>query len=241
MLNITDTHIHLQDFNHDFALELLSLATIKNLILVSANCNDFEKISNLYKTSPQKITPSFGYHPWEALKPYSLELLKTYLTSHPSSLIGEIGLDGIKTPPSLEQHKLFSSQLSLAKILKRPVIIHGAKANPELYKYRLELSSIKYVYHSFPANLELLKFLISTEAYIGLGSSFINSPKAQTLISYLPKDKILFETDAPYQTKQETYLSTCQSNLIILSKLLNISPDNLEQTLSNNFKEFIKC
>ncbi len=241
MPNITDTHIHLQDFNHDFALELLSLASIKNLILVSANCNDFEKISTLHKTSPQKITPAFGYHPWQALTPYSLELLKTYLIKNKTSLIGEIGLDGIKTPPSLEQHELFSSQLSLAKILKRPVIIHGAKANSELYKYRSLLSSIKYVYHSFPANLELLKFLISTEAYIGLGSSFINSPKAQNLISYLPKDKILFETDAPYQTKQETYLSTCQSNLITLAKLLNISPNNLEQTLSNNFKEFIKC
>ena len=241
MIHITDTHIHLQDFNQDFALPLLSSPNINHLILISANSNDFNKISTLYHLHNTKITPSFGYHPWEANNTYDLPLLEDYLKKHSTSLIGEIGLDGIKQPPSKEQHQLFTSQLDLAQKLNRPTIIHGAKALNELSKYIKQLSSIKYVYHSFSPNTELLKFLNKSNAFIGLGSSFINHPKAKEYFHLLALNKILFETDAPYQLKEENYLQNTTKNLIKLSNLSSIPLDELEEILINNTMEFIKC
>ena len=122
MTHIIDTHIHLQDFNPDFTPLLLNSPMVKTLVLASASAKDFPLISKLYNTSPQKIIPAFGFHPWQANSPYDLESLKSYLFSTPTSIIGEIGLDGIKTPPTPNQHQLFSAQLDIAINSKKSVI-----------------------------------------------------------------------------------------------------------------------
>lgn len=241
MLNITDTHIHLQDFNQDFALKLLEYPAVSSFILVSASAKDFPLIDNLYKKSPQKIIPAFGYHPWQASTDYDLYLLREYLLRHKTSLVGEIGLDGIKSPPTPKQYELLSEELDLAKSLNKAVIIHGAKAFNNLKSYSPLLSTLKYVYHSFTPNLELLRFLIKTNAYIGLGKNFINHPKASQFISLIPQNKILFETDAPYQLKEENYLSNTTELLNKLSTLTNLTPKDLNNLLTANTTEFTKC
>ena len=241
MAHITDTHIHLQDFNQDFALKLLDNNSLFKFILISANHTDFNKISTLYQSNLKKIIPSFGYHPWYADNFCDIDLLQHYLTQNPNSLIGEIGLDGIKSPPTPAQHELFSKQLKLAHNLDRPIIIHGAKAFNALSSYEKELKSKKFVYHSFRPNHELLKFLIKTNAYIGLGNHFINNPKAKDVFAKLPLDKILFETDAPYQQKEADYEKNTLQNLKKLANLSNMAENELNEILEKNTMEFIKC
>lgn len=240
-MHFIDTHIHLQDFNPDFALEVINNPCLKKMILISAKKEDFSKISSLATKYKDKIIPAYGIHPWYSDTQNSIDTLEKELSNNPLALVGEIGLDNLKQKVSPLQHDLFNKQLDLAKHYNRPIIIHGAKAFNELLTYETRLKQTKFVYHGFTKNFELLKFINRCNGYFGLGPMFLKQKNASTYFNLMPIDKILFETDAPYQLDEKTYNQTTKENLEKLSKISTISLPKLQNILLKNTMEFIKC
>ena len=74
----------------------------------------------------------FGVHPWRTLDDAygidgELREVRAALERNPSAGVGEIGLDRLKTRemPKL-MREVFESQLKLAFVLERPLVLHGA-------------------------------------------------------------------------------------------------------------------
>lgn len=239
MLQFIDTHIHLQDFKPDFAPQVLKNSAAQKLILIATQPADFPKISALIKAHPQKMIGAFGIHPWYKDEPFSIEELKQKLIEFPNALIGEIGVDELREKVNDKQHQLFSAQLDVAKEYHRPVIIHAAKAFMALKEHEKELEKVRYVHHGFVKNQELLKFIINTGGYIGLSSLFLKQEKAQKLWEMMPKDRILFETDAPYRIDEANYNQIVQENLKSLALISNMAPEALSNLLIQNTQKFI--
>ena len=240
-MHFIDTHIHLQDFNPDFALEVINNLNLKKMILISAKNEDFQKISSLATKYKDKIIPAYGIHPWYNNTKNSINALEKELSNNPHALVGEIGLDNLKQKVSPLQHDLFNQQLDLAKRYNRPIIIHGAKAFAELLAYENTLKQLKFVYHGFTQNIELIKFINRCNGYFGLGPMFLKQKNASNYFSLMPINKILFETDAPYQLDEKTYNQTTKENLEKLSKISTIPLSKLQDILLKNTMEFIKC
>lgn len=240
MLQFIDTHIHLQDFKPDFAPPVLQHAAVKKLVLVSAKEDDYEKIAELMRAYPEKINGAFGVHPWYAQEEFHIEILREKLKQFPKALVGEIGVDELKEKVSQAQHQLFSAQLAVAKEFNRAVIVHAAKAFNALTEHEAALKQVKYVYHGYTKNNELLKFIIRTGGYIGLSELFFIQPKAAALWQTMPKDRILFESDAPYRIKEEKYLQTMQDNLLKLSEIAGMNAQELAELLMANTVSFLK-
>lgn len=236
-----DTHIHLQDFNPDFAPQVIDNPYLKNMILISAKLDDFTKITTLTNQYPNKLIPSYGIHPWYAKTLISIDELEDKLQKNKNALIGEIGLDALKEKVTSNQHNLFKQQLDLSIRYNRPTIIHGAKAFNELKDYSNILKKIKFTYHGYTKNIELLNFINECNGYIGLGPMFLKQKNAPIFIKSMPLNKILFETDAPYQLKENSYNQTTKENLELLSKISTIPLSELEDILLENTLEFIKC
>jgi Tat protein secretion system quality control protein TatD with DNase activity len=70
---------------------------------------------------------------------------------------------------------------------------------------------------------------------------FLKQKNASTYFNLMPIDKILFETDAPYQLDEKTYNQTTKENLEKLSKISTIPLPKLQNSLLKNTMEFIKC
>ena len=240
MLDFIDTHIHLQDFKADCALRVLEHKSVKKMVLVSAVKDDFISISALLQKYPEKLIGAFGIHPWYAKEKFDIEQLQEMLKQYPNALVGEIGVDELKEPVSPEQHFLFSMQLKLAQDYNRLVIVHAAKAFNALQEHEAELKKVKYVHHGFVKNKELLKFICKTGGYIGLGTLFLKQDKAYEMWQMMPKDKILFETDAPYRIKEEEYTETVQNNLRQLAHLVEEDETELAHQLMHNAEVFLK-
>ncbi len=161
------------------------------------------------------------------LKTLASGAIGTYGTSGvlgPSKVvaIGEIGLDYYwDSAPHDIQRSVLLEQLALAAESGLPVILHMREARDapqgncagDLLKLleqwvqglrsgRHPLAERPGVLHSFSGTLEMAQAAMSLGFYIGVTGSltYKNAGKRQEIISALPLERILLETDAPFQT-----------------------------------------
>jgi TatD DNase family protein len=138
--------------------------------------------------------------------------------------IGEIGLDyyWVKEPEKqAKQREILQQQLKLAQEVNLPVIIHMREENDAwfgqasidlieiLANWQNQLETQNHplakkpgVLHSFNGNLETAQKAIQHNFYIGVTGpvTYKNAEEKRRIISELPLEKLLIETDAPFLT-----------------------------------------
>ena len=239
-MQFIDTHIHLQDDKSNNATDIISQALNQGcakMICVSAMETDWEKVAELAKQYPDIIVPAFGVHPWYISK-QSLgwqTRLQQMLEQFPHALIGECGLDGFK--PDIEHQKqIFREQIEMAKHYNRPLIVHAVKAVSLLSEF-LPIMPRKFVVHGFNGKKEFLQMIIKAGGYIGIGDGLLKTAKAGDILKAIPTDKMLFETDAPFQAEFPWQI---KDYLDLSAKLLNSDSQSLAAQVYDNTMEFIK-
>ncbi len=239
-MHFIDTHIHLQDFKDDFALEIINSLALEKGVLVSAVKSDWDKITEYLRLYPKRFIGAFGLHPWYYNEENFVDDLEAKLQEFPNALVGEIGVDELKEKVCDKQHQLFNIQLGLAKKYNRGVIIHAAKAFEALKEHKKQLCEVKFVHHGFVKNIEILKFVNDCGGYVGIGSLFLKQEKAKDFWAVMDKKKILFETDAPYRVSEENYFSIVEENLSKLACIVDMDKSELVDMLNRNAEEFLK-
>ena len=175
--------------------------------------------------------------------------------------IGECGLDhhwNISNPDKRNlddfsdelfkgEEELFEMQISLAKKMNLPVIVHSRDA------FEQTLSCIKNsgyhngVIHCYSYGIEEAKEFLDLGWYIALGGGVTYTKKSkmeqmQKLIKYIPLDKLVLETDAPYlapvphRGKQNTPLLV-EETYKFIAEILNISVEELASLVNENTKK----
>lgn len=116
--------------------------------------------------------------------------------------VGEIGLDYYWDNEAHEiQKKWFQRQLELARELDLPVIIHSRDAAADTLEMMQQYAKgLRGVIHCFSYSKEMAKEYVKMGFYIGVGGvvTFKNSKKLKEIVTELPLEKILLETDSPY-------------------------------------------
>ena len=85
--------------------------------------------------------------------------------------------------------------------LELPIVIHTREAVMDTIEIlKMNEVILKGVFHCCPLNRELIKEALKLGFYISFAGSvtFKNSKNADDIISMVPNDKILIETDSPY-------------------------------------------
>ena len=210
-----DSHAHLDDerFNEDrevlisqiheeiegFVSAGYSLEGSKKAVELSKK---YEYIYTTCGISPNDI-PQTEEELWIMLKEIK-NLVKENIENKKIVAIGEIGLDYYwekDEDKRILQRKAFIEQIKLANEFNLPIVIHTREAvmdtldilkKNEVYK--------KGVFHCCPLNRELVKEGLKLGFYISFAGpvTFKNSKNANEIISMVPNDRILIETDSPY-------------------------------------------
>lgn len=125
------------------------------------------------------------------------------MLSHPKVVaVGETGLDYYRTKDNKELQKhVFIMQLELARDENMPIIIHDREAHGDMYRI-LRQYRPHGVVHCFSGGVELAREALNYGLYIGLGGSvtFPNAVGPVEVAKYVPLDRLVLETDAPYLT-----------------------------------------
>ena len=253
MNNIFDSHAHYDDsaFDED-RFELLD-SLFQNGLTGFVNCgSDLVSSKNSIEIA-QRYKNAFaalGVHPHEAQKASDDDLkeIETLLTSDPKSVaVGEIGLDyHYDFSPRDRQKYIFEYQLSLAKKLDLPVIIHDREAHEDtlvlLKKYKP-----RGVVHCFSGSAEMAKDVLSLGMYIGLGGAVTikNAKKPVQVAKIVPENRLLIETDCPYMTPVPFRGRRNDSGYIpytaqILAEIRGMEPQQILDITLNNALELFR-
>ena len=212
-MKLFDNHSHLDDekFDEDREelIEKIKNSNVKMLISAGYSLEGSTKAVELSKKydfiyatcgiSPNDI-PQTEEELWKTLE----KIEKLAKENSKVRAIGEIGLDYYweKDQKRRElQKKAFIEQIKLANKLELPIVIHTREAVMDTLDI-LKKNSVnkKGIFHCCPLNRELVKEGLKLGFYISFAGpvTFKNSKNADEIISMVPDDKILIETDSPY-------------------------------------------
>jgi TatD DNase family protein len=218
-LNFVDTHCHLYfDLFQNDLQQVLDNARSEGVtrILVPGISVETSRQAVTLCEQNADLFAAVGVHPNDAMtwERHSLHMLKD-LVSHPKVVaIGEIGLDYYRDhAPRDIQREVFQAQLDLAEETGLPVLVHNRnswedswkmlqKWHEELISTRRPLAENPGILHSFDGNIDAARQAVQKNFYIGVGGpvTYTKAVDRQEVVSKLPLDSILLETDAPFLT-----------------------------------------
>lgn len=237
----SDAHIHIAEISHWQPFE-----GNDSFLPVCASAHsqeDFLRVEELLG-SKNLCKKTFGIHP-QAPSTELLPFLETLIKEKRISAIGECGFDFFPEFASSaeEQKTVWKLQLDLALKNSLPLVIHCRKALPQIFAYSAELKTLpSVIFHSWAgSSIEATALLQrGVNAFFVIGKQVLNGNKRVIQsASQLPLDRILCETDAPYQTlknETESLASDIKDVYRKVSELRQISPEILTSEVLKNFE-----
>lgn len=201
-----DTHAHYDSkaFRADRD-EVISTLPGKGVALVVCPAEDVDSARACVKLADRYpfVYAAVGVHPHEAkgVPPGWLASLQA-LSFHPKVVaIGEIGLDyHYDHSPRDVQREVFRAQMDLAGRLDKKVIVHDREAHQDCLEAVRAYPNVMGVYHCYSGGVEDAKTLVMLGWSISFTGAvtFKNARRSLEVIKWLPMDRIMIETDAPY-------------------------------------------
>lgn len=210
-MGLFDSHSHLNDEkfddDRDRIIKSINELGVTKFITAGYSLSSSEKaieIANKYDfiyatigISPNDI-PQSEEELWKQL----LEIKSILKNNNKIVAIGEIGLDYYWNTDNKDmQKKAFIEQIKIANEFNLPIVIHTRDAIMDTIQILRENNvENKGVFHCCPQNKELIKEALKLGFYISFAGpiTFKNSKNANEIISLVPTDRILIETDSPY-------------------------------------------
>ncbi|ETI61493.1 TatD family hydrolase [Marinomonas profundimaris] len=191
---------------------------------------------------------AYGLHPY-FLKDASLDqidLLGEQCATQRVVAVGEIGLDCWPNAVDLKtQIDFFKRQLSVAKSLDLPVILHARKSYDLVLKCLREIDfKAGGVVHAFNGSLEQAKRFLDFGFVLGVGGTitYPRANKARRVLSALGTSAFVLETDSPdmplngFQGQYNTPLSIP----IVAHHVATIRGEDIEQVATQTYNNLLR-
>lgn len=212
MREIIDSHAHLawESYAADqkAVIERAFQAGVVQIVHAGVDMTTVSEMIALAEEYPQ-IFLGFGLHPHEA-KFWSRETEATLRSAleHPRAVaVGECGLDYYYNHSDRQsQLKAFRAQVSLARELGKPLIVHSRDAWDDTFAVLEDQGGHRTggVFHCFTGGPDVLPKVKSLDFYVSFSGivTFKNAGDIQQAARLVREDRILVETDCPFLAPQ---------------------------------------
>ena len=212
MTVLVDTHAHLDfpQYKKDLGqvLERARQVGVEAILNVGADLASSRRSIELSREYPW-VSASVGIHPHGAAQAGKkwVEELEKLAAADTVLAIGETGLDFYRDlSPRDVQEEVFREHLQLACRVNKPVIVHTRAAHAETLQV-LQEEDLPYpvgVMHCFSGDRSQAENFLDLGFYISLAGplTYPRSHELRDLIKYIPANRLLLETDAPYLPPQ---------------------------------------
>jgi len=209
-MNLIDTHTHLylEQFSEDRDIIIQNAINqgVNRMLLPAIDSTTFDSMTSLSEKYPDNCFPMIGLHPTSVKDNYEeeLTLVENELSKGGYIGIGEIGIDLYWDKTHAEEQKdALTRQLRWAKKHKLPVAIHTRDSFNEVYNIvkNEKTDDLIGVFHCFTGSLSEAYRIMDIGFSMGIGGivTFKNAGLAE-VVSSLPIESMVLETDAPFLT-----------------------------------------
>ena len=194
------------------------------------------------------VWASVGIHPHEADQHVGMDCAKLVAKSaHPRVVaIGETGLDYYYDKSDRAQQCTgFREHIKASRQTGLPIIIHTRDAEAdtaEILTEEMREGAFSGVIHCFTASAEFARIALDLGLYISLSGivTFKNAKDLQDVAKWLPADRLLVETDAPFlapiphrgRTGEPAFVADTAR---FVAQLRGVPSETLAQQTSDNF------
>lgn len=248
-----DSHCHLnmKEFTGDLDLVVANAKSsgVNFMQTICTKLSDFPEILKISEKYPE-VYASFGIHPHEVEneKLLSVDEIVSH-ANHPKVIgIGETGLDYYYEYSKRDvQKESFINHIKASHETGLPVIVHSREADEDTIKImfsEMKANQYKGLIHCFSSTKELAKASLDIGLYISVAGiiTFKNAENLREIMKYVPLDRILIETDAPYlapipmrgKRNEPAFVKHVAS---ALAEVKNLSAAEIGEITSENFKK----
>ena len=204
-MQLIDSHCHLnfEDLAARLPEVLANMAAnqVALALAVSVSRDSFEQVHAIAEAHPN-IYASVGIHPDD---PEAEEFTLNELTERAAltkvAAIGETGLDYHWCKGELAwQHRRFITHIEAANQSGLPLIVHTREAADDTMRLLREHRAHAGVIHCFTEDTRVARLALDLGFYISFSGivTFKNAAQIQEAARYVPLDRMLVETDAPF-------------------------------------------
>lgn len=196
------------------------------------------------------VWASVGIHPHEADQHVGMDCAKLVAkAAHPRVVaIGETGLDYYYDKSDRAQQGAgFREHIKASRQTGLPIIIHTRDAAADtaaILTEEMREGTFTGVIHCFTASADFARIALDLGLYISLSGivTFKNAQDIQDVAKWLPADRLLVETDAPFlapiphrgRTGEPAFVADTAR---FVAQLRDVPPETLAQQTSDNFYE----
>lgn len=145
---------------------------------------------------------ALGFHPHLAVECQN-ELLQFQKYIDSTSYIGEIGLDFSAEHIATKDLQISNLKfiLSLLKGKKKIISVHSRCAESELFELLREYEIKNVIFHWYSGKLSLIDSIVKEGYFFSINEKMTLSKTGMKIIARIPKERILTETDSPFNYK----------------------------------------
>ncbi len=194
------------DEDRDEMMRRAADAGVDKIIVTGSSDDSNVQAAELAEKLPGVLFSTAGVHPHHASH-YSDDsdaLIRSLILKDAVVAVGECGLDYYRNlSPREAQLEAFQRQLEIARDSGLPVFLHQRDAHDDFVEMLKPLlpDISNAVAHCFTGDAEALREYLELGLYVGITGWICDERRGkhlQDVVSDIPDDKLLIETDSPY-------------------------------------------
>ncbi len=206
-MRLFDSHCHLDaaEFavDRDAVVQRAESAGVVAQLVPAVDRDSWSALRDVCASAPG-LHAAYGLHPVFLAQHQRSHLaeLRDWIKRERPVAIGECGLDYFVEGLDRDfQGELLEGQLQLAREFDLPVVLHARQAVEDILHALRRIGGLRGVLHSFSGSEEQARRLFDLGFYIGIGGpvTYERAKRIRRVVSAMPLEFLLLETDAPDQ------------------------------------------
>lgn len=248
-MEFIDAHGHIDDPRYENVDEIVKNAVDANVVSMICSSSDLESSCHAVELSKKypNVFANVGIHPEcvNDLDLQDLENVEKLAKEKKVVAIGEIGLDYHTSKDFAQKQKeFFVKQIEIANKLNLPIVVHTRDAMGDTIEILKQNPPRKpSLMHCYNGSLESAQILMKLGFSFSVGGivTFKNAKNVAEVVSNLPIEKILLETDCPYLSPDPHRGKRNEPAYIVytadrISKLKGVSLEEVARITTENSK-----
>jgi TatD DNase family protein len=240
---LIDTHCHVDGYPDPAAaaheIERCGITTV-----AVTNLPSHYELGKRFVQSHRHIHFALGLHPLFA-KYHTSELERFGQLAESAEYIGEIGLDfsreGVATRGLQEE----SLEMVLSHVRGRPrfLTLHSRRAEEQVVAALRRHGISGAVLHWYRGSIRVLHAALDDGHYFSVNTAMVGAPRGMELVSKIPRDRLLTESDGPYVRVGKRPAGPKDVSLVLsaLAEVWSLSEATAADIVCRNFRKITEA